>query len=159
MTAQKARTAQQPPSEQQPPAEQQQAPAEQQARGKGQPRGEGQARTARHPATAAGPGTDRVALATAIRDAVLAVDGVAGLATGGPVEIATLYAGGKIPGVRLGDDLVEVHVRVDAVPMMPLAERIHTAVRDVLERAGAGRPVEVVVDDVDLAALTAPSGR
>lgn len=122
-------------------------------------------RTARQPGTtqpartAARPRADRVGLATAIRDAVLAVDGVAGLATGGPVEVATLYAGGKIPGVRLGDELVEVHVRVEAVPMMPLAERIHAAVRGVLEQAGAEQPVEVVVDDVDLAALAASSGR
>ncbi|WP_329110425.1 hypothetical protein OG792_15850 [Micromonospora sp. NBC_01699] len=102
---------------------------------------------------------DRVALATAVRDAVLGVDGVAGLSTGGPVEVATLYAGGKVSGVRLADDLVEVHVTVDAVPIEPLGERIRAAVRSVLERAGADRPVEVVVDDVDLAALTAETRR
>jgi hypothetical protein len=99
--------------------------------------------------------TDRIALATSVRDAVLGVDGVAGLATGGPVEVATLYAGGKVAGVRLADDLVEVHVTVEAVPIGPLGERIGAAVRDVLKRAGADRPVEVVVDDVDLAALAA----
>ncbi|WP_326558265.1 hypothetical protein [Micromonospora sp. NBC_01796] len=103
--------------------------------------------------------TDPVALATAVRDAVLGVDGVSGLSTGGPVEVATLYAGGRIAGVRLGDAGVEVHVTVEAVPIGPLGERIHTAVRAVLERAGADRPVEVVVDDVDLAALTAEPRR
>ena len=97
---------------------------------------------------------DKVGLATAVRDAVLGVDGVAGLSAGGPVEVATLYAGGRVSGVRLGDE-VEVHVVVGAVPIGPLGERIRAAVRAVLERAGADRPVEVVVDDVDLAALAA----
>ncbi|MGW4467305.1 hypothetical protein [Micromonospora sp. NPDC004704] len=101
---------------------------------------------------------DRVALATAVRDAVLGVDGVAGLNAGGPVEVATQYAGGKISGVRLGEQ-VEVHVTVEAVPIGPLGERIAAAVRKVLDRAGVDRPVEVVVDDVDLAALAAETRR
>lgn len=102
--------------------------------------------------------SDRVALAKAVRDAVLAVDGVAGLGTTGPVEVATRYAGGKIGGIRLGDE-VEVHVTVDPVPIGPVGERIQAAVRAVLERAGVQRPVEVVVDDVDLTGLAALPGR
>jgi hypothetical protein len=97
---------------------------------------------------------DPVTLAKAVRDAVLAVPGVVGLTPGGPVEVATQFAGGKIYGVRLGDE-VEVHVVVGAVPIGPLGEQIQAAVRAVLKRAGADRPVEVVVDDVDVAALAA----
>ncbi|MFI6760955.1 hypothetical protein ACIBF5_17650 [Micromonospora sp. NPDC050417] len=101
---------------------------------------------------------DRVALATAVRDAVLAVDGVRELTTGGPVEVATQYAGGKVSGIRLGDE-VEVHVTVEAVPIGPLGERIQAAVRAVLAGAGVDSPVEVVVDDIDLAALAAQPRR
>ncbi|RKR85800.1 hypothetical protein BDK92_0009 [Micromonospora pisi] len=102
--------------------------------------------------------SDRVALATAVRDAVLAVDGVRELTTGGPVEVATQFAGGKVSGIRLGDE-VEVHVMVDAVPIGPLGERVQAAVRAVLAGAGVDRPVEVVVDDIDLAALAAQPRR
>jgi hypothetical protein len=112
------------------------------------------------PATgvATGVATDPATLASAVRDAVLAVPGVARLLPGGPVEVATQFPGGKIPGIRLGD-AVEVHIAVDPVPIEPLAEQIRVAVRDVLARAGMDRPVEVVIDDVDLAAQTAVPGR
>jgi hypothetical protein len=93
-------------------------------------------------------------VASTIRDAVLAVPGVARLTPGVPVEVATHFPGGKVIGVRLGDR-VEVHVAIDEVPIAPLAERIRAAVRGVLEHAGGARPVEVVIDDIDPAALAA----
>jgi hypothetical protein len=99
-------------------------------------------------------------VASTVRDAVLAVPGVARLTPGAPVEVATHFPGGKVVGVRLGD-LVEVHVAVDQLPIAPVVERIRAAVRGVLEHTGGARPVEVVIDDVDPAALAAvavPSG-
>lgn len=95
-------------------------------------------------------------LASTVRDAVLAVPGVARLTPGEPVEAATQFAGGKVVGVRLGDP-VEVHVAVDQLPIAPLAERVRDAVRAVLAHDGDDRPVEVIVDDLDLRSLT--SGR
>jgi hypothetical protein len=97
-------------------------------------------------------------VASSVRDAVLAVPGVVRLTPGGPIEVATLYAGGKVVGVRLGDP-VEVHIVVDRLPIPPLAEQVRAAVRTALERSGESHPVEVVVDDVDQAALAVVSGR
>jgi hypothetical protein len=97
-------------------------------------------------------------VASKVRDAVLAVPGVTRLTPGGPVEVATLFAGGKVVGVRLGD-AVEVHVAVDRLPIAPLAEQVRAAVRTVLERDGESRPVEVVVDDLEPEALPAIPGR
>jgi hypothetical protein len=93
---------------------------------------------------------DARALAAAVRTAVLAVPGVVRLAPdAGGVEVATQFAGGKIPGIRLGE-VVAVHVDVAAVPIGPLAEQVRTAVRDVLGASGRCPPVEVVVHDIDL---------
>jgi hypothetical protein len=96
--------------------------------------------------------TGQERLASTVRDAVLGVPGVVRLSRGGPVEVATLFPNGKVSGVRLGDR-IEVHVAVDQLPIPPLAERIRSAVRAATLAVGAGpRPVEVFVDDVDLAA-------
>ncbi|MPZ27939.1 MAG: hypothetical protein GEV12_16385 [Micromonosporaceae bacterium] len=110
-------------------------------------------------------------LATRVRDAVLAVPGVARLAGGSAVEVATHYAGGKVVGVRLAGTTVQVHVVVDQLPVPPVADRVESAVREVLAAAGDPRPVQVMVDDVDdtafqalaegqaLAGVQAPVGR
>ena len=97
--------------------------------------------------------TGHESIARAVRDAVLAVPGVVRLTPGAPMEVSTQFPGGKVVGVRLGDP-VEVHVAVDRAPVVPVAERIRTAVREVLDRAGESRPVEVVVDDIEPVALT-----
>ena len=87
-------------------------------------------------------------LARSIADAATQVSGVAGL-TGGPgVEVATLFAGGKVVGLRLGDDQVEVHLIADRVPLPPVAQEAAAAVRRVLAAFGDRRSVQVVVDDV-----------
>ncbi|MGW0435990.1 hypothetical protein ACWDV4_26025 [Micromonospora sp. NPDC003197] len=91
---------------------------------------------------------DQQRLASAVRDAVLAVPGVARLTSGGAIEVATQFSGGKVVGVRLGDP-VEVHVAVDRSPIIPVTEQVRAAVQAVLDRSGEHRPVEVVVDDID----------
>jgi len=99
-------------------------------------------------------------LASAVRDAVLAVPGVARLTSGGAVEVATQFPGGKVVGVRLGDP-VEVHVAVDRSPIISVTEQVRAAVQAVLDRSGGSRPVEVVVDDIEPVAFagTIPEGR
>lgn len=87
-------------------------------------------------------------LALSVAEAVNAVPGVAGL-TGGPgVEVATLFAGGKVVGLRLGQERVEVHIVVDKVPLRPVADEAAAAARRVLTAAGDRRGVQLVVDDV-----------
>ncbi|MEN3615473.1 hypothetical protein AAH979_39010 [Plantactinospora sp. ZYX-F-223] len=103
------------------------------------------------PAPEAAPVTvaDQATVAGKIRDAVLGVPGVTGLTAGTGVEVATLFPGGKVVGIRLGDP-VEVHVGLGPVPIAPVAEQIQVAVRGVLAGFGQQPSVEVVVDDIDL---------
>jgi hypothetical protein len=98
--------------------------------------------------------SDLEGVASSVRDAVLAVPGVARLTPGTPVEVATRFPGGKVIGVRLGDS-VEVHVAVDRAPIGPLADQVRTAVQAVLRHTGDRRPVDIVVDDIDPAAFAA----
>lgn len=93
------------------------------------------------------------ALAGQVREAALAVPGVARLAPGTVVEVATHFAGGKVVGVRLAGGTVQVHVVVDQLPVGPVADRVAAAVREVLAGADDPRPVQVMVDDVDDAAF------
>ncbi|GAA3750273.1 hypothetical protein GCM10022225_38180 [Plantactinospora mayteni] len=104
------------------------------------------------------PAADRATVAGEIRDAVLAVPGVVGLTAGTGVEVATLFPGGKVVGIRLGEP-VEVHVAVGPVPIAPLAEQIQLAVRGVLAGFGQRPSVEVVVDDIDLPLPIGPADR
>lgn len=94
-------------------------------------------------------------LAAAVRDAVAAVPGVDEVCAGPTVEVATLYPGGKVSGVLLAADEVEVHVVVDRLPLQPVVRRVREAARAALAAAGDGRPVTVVVVDVPDGALVA----
>jgi hypothetical protein len=69
------------------------------------------------------------------------------------VEVSTQFSGGKVLGLRLTSDPVEVHIRADRVPLPPVAEAAATAARTVLAAAGDDRPVRVVVDDIVADAL------
>jgi len=92
-------------------------------------------------------------LAQAVADAVTAVPGVARL-TGGPgVEVATLFSGGKVVGLRLSSDPVEVHIVADRMPLPPVADEAVAAARRVLSAAGDDREVRVVVVDVESEAM------
>lgn len=95
-------------------------------------------------------GTHRVELARAVARAAAAVPGVTRLVgDAGPVEVATLGPKTKVPGVRLGDRSVEVHIAVDALPVQEVATEVARALRRVLTMAGDDRDVTVVVEDLD----------
>lgn len=67
---------------------------------------------------------------------------------GGPHgEIATYYPGGRVEGVRIDDDHVEVHivVRLDLASPVEAAEEVRRTVGPLV----APRQVDVVVEDVE----------
>jgi hypothetical protein len=97
-------------------------------------------------------------IARAVADAVLAVPGVAGLSPGSGVEVSTQFSGGKVIGVRLTGDEVEVHIVADRIPLPPIANEAAAATRQVLAAIGDDRPVVVVVDDIVTDALTRRAG-
>ena len=92
-------------------------------------------------------------VARAVADAVLGVPGVAQLSPGFPVEVATLFAGGKVVGVRLSGEVVEVHIVADRGPLPAVAEEASAAAKRTLSAAGDDRDVMVVVDDVEASAV------
>jgi hypothetical protein len=97
-------------------------------------------------------------IARAVADAVLAVPGVAGLSPGTGIEVSTQFSGGKVIGVRLSGDEVEVHIVADRGPLPPIANEAAAAARKVLRADGDDRPVVVVVDDIVSGALTRRTG-
>lgn len=98
------------------------------------------------------------ALARAVRDAVTGVPGVTRLTGGGPVEVAARFPGGRIAGLRLTGDVVEVRIAIDRLPVHPIADRAHDAAVAALRRAGDDRPVRVLVADIDTESLPEPKG-
>lgn len=100
--------------------------------------------------------TDRGALARSVAAAAQGVPGVARLTGGrGAVTAATHYPGGTVTGVRLTQEGVWVHIVAGRLPLVPLAEEVHRAVRAALNKAGDARAVELVVEDLDEHALRA----
>jgi hypothetical protein len=97
-------------------------------------------------------------IARAVADAVLAVPGVARLSPGSGVEVSTQFSGGKVIGVRLTGDEVEVHIVADRIPLPPIANEAAAATGQVLAATGDDRPVVVVVDDIVTDALTRRAG-
>jgi hypothetical protein len=87
-------------------------------------------------------------VARSVADAVLAVPGVADLSPGPGVEVATLFSGGKVVGVRLTGEQVEIHIRADQAPLPPVAEAAAQAARRVLAASGDDRPIQIFVDDI-----------
>jgi hypothetical protein len=87
-------------------------------------------------------------VARSVAEAVTAIPGVAGLSPGTGVEVSTQFSGGKVVGVRLNGEKVEIHIRADRVPLPPIADEAVVAARRVLAAVGDDRPVLVVVDDV-----------
>jgi len=87
-------------------------------------------------------------LALSVADAVLAVPGVAALHPGFGVEVATLFSGGKVVGVRLSGETVQIYLTAERVPLQPIADEAAKAAGRVLAAAGDPRPVEIVVADV-----------
>ncbi|GIG67639.1 hypothetical protein [Phytomonospora endophytica] len=101
---------------------------------------------------------DRGAFAKELHDAIVKVPGVTRLVSSSPVEVATHFAGGRVAGLRLSGDVVEVHVAVDRVPVEPVAEKVRALVTERLAAEQDGRPVAVTVADLDLANLPRPKG-
>jgi uncharacterized alkaline shock family protein YloU len=85
--------------------------------------------------------------ADAIAAAALSCPGVSGL-HGGPLnEVAAYLPGRTVPGVRLAEDRIEVHVVARYGTVLPtLADQVHAA---VAPQAG-GFPVEVHIADLDI---------
>jgi len=92
-------------------------------------------------------------IARAVADAVIDVPGVARLSPGTGVEVATLFPGGKVIGLRLSGEVVEVHLVADRVPLPPIADEAAAAAGRVLSAAGDPRDVLVVIDDVEAHAV------
>ncbi|TSD68372.1 Asp23/Gls24 family envelope stress response protein [Aeromicrobium piscarium] len=82
--------------------------------------------------------------AETIAEAVQAIDGVHSLHGGLFGEVATYLPGGRVSGVRIGDDGVDVHIVVrTGRPVLPVAE----AVRAAVEAITVG-PTHVTVEDL-----------
>jgi hypothetical protein len=102
------------------------------------------------------PSSRRRAIAERVAAAVDAVPGVRRTLGSGVVECSTLYAGGRVEGVALGDDVVQVCVALARLPVQEVAAEVAAAAREALKTLGDRRRVGVVVDDLDLDQLPAP---
>ncbi|MDQ3158005.1 MAG: Asp23/Gls24 family envelope stress response protein [Actinomycetota bacterium] len=79
-----------------------------------------------------------------VADVVRSVPGVADLHPGTFGEVATYLPGRRVVGVRLRDDVTEVHVVLRfGAPVLLTAEAIRLAVRPLVDT-----PVNVAVEDV-----------
>jgi len=86
-------------------------------------------------------GVDVDAVAAAVRGCP-AVDDLDGGRLG---EVATYLPGRRVPGIRIADDRIEVHVRgVWNQPVSLIAEQI----RGALTTLNGGRPIDVVLTDI-----------
>jgi uncharacterized alkaline shock family protein YloU len=80
-----------------------------------------------------------------ISAAVLACPDVAGMSAGAFGEIRSYLPGHTVPGVKLGEEAVEVHVVARYGPPLPeVASQIGRALAPLL----SGRAVRVVVEDI-----------
>jgi len=85
------------------------------------------------------------ALAELLASAVTSTRDVVALSEGPFGEVATHLAGRRVPGVRLHEDRVEVHVIARWGALLPvLAEQVRAACAPLVE----GRMVDVSIDDV-----------
>jgi uncharacterized alkaline shock family protein YloU len=98
-------------------------------------------------------------------DEALDVDEIAGivqrcpsvvrLAAGNGVEVATYLPGRRVPGVRVGDGTVEVHVVARYGKALP---EVADEVRRALGASIGRRQVAVFIDDLDLDEQPSPQG-
>jgi hypothetical protein len=96
-------------------------------------------------------------ISQAVALGVAGVAGVARLTAGAGVEAATYFAGGKTVGVVVRKDQLRVHIVVSQLPIAEVSERVREAAQRVLGALGAERPVEVVVEDLEVEQLPPPS--
>lgn len=86
--------------------------------------------------------------------AVAACPDVARLSEGAVAEIASYLPGRRVPGVRIAEDAVEVHIVARwGRPLPEVGEAVATAAAP----AAAGLPVRVFVDDIDPPPAVAPA--
>ena len=101
---------------------------------------------------AAGSLSSLGAEADAIAAIVLAQPGVARLSGGPAGVVGTYLPGHRVPGVRLAERDIEVHVVARWVSSLPaLADQLRAAVTPLAR----GRSVSVYIDDIEAAALPA----
>jgi hypothetical protein len=96
-----------------------------------------------------------LALAKRVREAVLEIEGVAGIGEGRLAEVATRWLGEKVLGVVVRAESIEVHVVAyypGGFPAGDLADRVRAKV----EPLAGGRRLDVVVDDLIVADEDAP---
>ena len=82
-----------------------------------------------------------------IAGAVLSCPLVAELHPGAYGEIATYLPGRRVPGIRVGADVIEVHVVAHLAATVP---QVAAAIRAVLTPWSTGRRVDVVIEDLRL---------
>lgn len=88
---------------------------------------------------------DPALVADLVASAVLAVPGVTALHAGSFGEVATYLPGRRVVGVRLRDEVAEVHVVVAmGASLLDVADVVRHTVAPLV-----GTPVQVVVEDVD----------
>ena len=81
-----------------------------------------------------------------IADAVLDIPGVTGLHGGMFGEIATYLPGGRVSGIVVDDDAVEVHIVVDVGhDLRAVAEQVRDVASDL-----TGLPASVTVEDISV---------
>jgi len=90
------------------------------------------------------PAPPRVELADRVAAAVLTVRGVTGLHGGMFGETATYLPGRRVPGVRLTEDVTDIHLSLAyGAPVFATAQQVRTAVAALVPG-----PVNVTVEDV-----------
>ncbi|MGQ0630025.1 MAG: hypothetical protein ACT4P1_03220 [Sporichthyaceae bacterium] len=106
----------------------------------------------------ASPGT-RGSLALSLATAAAAVPGVERLCAGPGVPAVTHYPGGTVTGIVLGTDRAEVHLVAARLPLAPVVDAVHAAVRAALAAQDSSLPVQVYVEDVVLGDPVRPTPR
>jgi len=85
--------------------------------------------------------------ADAVASAALACDSVADLSAGSVEEVATYLPGHRVKGIRVRDDVVEVHVVAKwGVPLPDVGRQVQAAVGALV----GGRSIVVAIEDVDV---------
>ncbi len=97
-----------------------------------------------HQAPRAAPQPPGVELADQVAAAILTVRGVTGLHGGMFGETATYLPGRRVPGVRLTEDVTDIHLTLTyGAPVFATAQQVRTAVAALVPG-----PVNVTVEDV-----------
>jgi hypothetical protein len=100
-------------------------------------------------------GVDRAALARGIAAAVMSVPGVAALSPGAAMEASTLYPGGRVIGVVIGEHEITVRFVAEQLPLQDVLERVRAAVAATQASLDSHLAIAMVVDDLVLERLPA----